>query len=151
MKTLHDGTEVSLDTPTKLVGGLRYLLTQEEIDARNAETAATEAKAITDHISVYRRQRENGGVDVLGATIRTDTESRANLLGAAQMGITINWKAENGFFEFTAQEMQTIAAAVGAHIQKCFSAEKAVSAAHAQSPYQSKEAIETAFDNAYSS
>lgn len=40
MKTLHDGTEVSLDTPTKLVNGKRYLLTQDEIDAREAEAAA---------------------------------------------------------------------------------------------------------------
>jgi hypothetical protein len=43
MKTLHDGTEVSDDTPTKNVSGLRYLLTPEEIAARQAEEAAYEA------------------------------------------------------------------------------------------------------------
>ncbi len=41
MKTLHDGTEVSDDTPTRLVNGKRYLLTKEEIAAREAEAAAS--------------------------------------------------------------------------------------------------------------
>ena len=44
MKKLFDGTEVSLDTPTKNVGGLRYLLTPEEIAEREAEELANAAK-----------------------------------------------------------------------------------------------------------
>lgn len=46
MKELHDGTFVSDDTPTKNIGGLRYVLTQEEVDAKAAEDAANEAAAL---------------------------------------------------------------------------------------------------------
>lgn len=39
MKTLHDGTEVSDDTPTKNVSGERYLLTSKEISDRQKDEA----------------------------------------------------------------------------------------------------------------
>lgn len=135
----------------KLVNGELVDLTQDEIDARNAETAATEAEAITDHIKAYRRIKENGGLTISGVTVQTDTESRANILGAAQLNTSIDWKTPNGFVTLTAQQISDIATAVGSHVQKCFSAEKTVAEAHAQTPYQSKDAIETAFDNAYNS
>ena len=43
MKQLHDGTEVPLDTPTKMRNGRRYLLTDAELAARQADVAAAEA------------------------------------------------------------------------------------------------------------
>jgi hypothetical protein len=47
MKELYDGTFVSDETPTKNIGGLRYLLTQQEIDDKAAEDAAnTSASAL---------------------------------------------------------------------------------------------------------
>ena len=135
----------------KLVNGELVDLTQAEIDARNAEASATEAKAITDHIKIYRRTKENGGITVSGVTIQTDTETRASLLGAVQLNTSIDWKTDAGFVTLTAAQIAGIATAVGEHIQKCFSAEKAVSEAHAQTPYTSIAAIETALDNAYNS
>jgi hypothetical protein len=135
----------------KLVNGELVDLTQEEIDARNAETSATQAQAITDHIKTYRRTKENGGLTVSGVTIQTDTETRASLLGAVQLNTSIDWKTPNGFVTLTAQQISAIATAVGQHVQKCFTAEKTVSEAHEQTPYESIQAIETAFDNAYNS
>lgn len=44
MKKLHDGTLVSKDTPTKNIGGLRYLFSQEELDTRNELQARIDAE-----------------------------------------------------------------------------------------------------------
>ena len=135
----------------KLVDGQLVDLTQAEIDERNAETAAAESQAITDRIKTYRREKENGGITVSGVTVQTDVESRASLLGAKELGVSIDWKTEAGFVTLTAQQISAIAVAVGQHVQKCFSAEKTVNEAHAQTPYTSIQDIETAFDNAYNS
>jgi hypothetical protein len=134
----------------KLVNGELVDLTQEEIAARNAETTATEAKAITDHIKAYRRAKENGGITVSGVTVQTDTESRTNLNGAVALNTSIDWKTDAGFVTLTAAQISAIATAVGQHVQKCFSAEKAVTEAHAITPFPSKASIEEAFDVAYS-
>ncbi len=49
MKILHDGTEVSNETLTKMVNGQRHLLTQSEIDTRSAEEQVTlEQKPMQD-------------------------------------------------------------------------------------------------------
>lgn len=135
----------------KLVNGQLVDLTQAEIDARNAETTTTEASAITAHIKAYRRTRETEGMTVSGVTVQTDVESRASLLGAVQLGTSIDWKTDSGFVTLTASQISAIASAVGQHVQKCFSAEKTVSDAHLQTPYTSKQAVETAFNNAYNS
>lgn len=135
----------------KLVNGELVDLTQEEIDARNAEQSAGEAKAITDRIKAYRREKENGGITVSNVTVQTDVESRASLLGAVQLNTSIDWKTDTGFVTLTAAQISAIATAVGQHVQKCFSAEKTVTEAHEQTPYESIQAIETAFDNAYNS
>ncbi len=44
MKKLHDGTEVSVDTPTKLIDGKRYLLSPQELVEREAEETAHAAE-----------------------------------------------------------------------------------------------------------
>lgn len=135
----------------KLVNGELVDLTQEEIAARNAEQSATEAQAITARIQAYRREKENGGITVSGVTVQTDVESRASLLGAKELGVSIDWKTDAGFVTLTATQISAIATAVGTHVQKCFSAEKTVTEAHAATPYTSISAVETAFDNAYNS
>jgi len=101
------------------------------------------------YISVYRRQKENGGITVSGVSVKTDTETRASLLGAVQLKTAIDWKTDNGFVTLTPAQISGIATAVGQHIQKCFSAEKAVTELHAETPYTTLDAIETAFDGAY--
>jgi len=106
-------------------------------------------REIKGHISEYRKTMENGGVEVSGMLIQTDSESRSNLLGASQLGVAINWKAENGFVELTNEQIQGIALVVGTHVQKCFNSERVVYEAHDTKPFTSKEAVERAFNNAY--
>lgn len=135
----------------KLVNGVLVDLTAAEIAARNAEIATANAADVTAHIANYRRIRENGGITLNGVTVKTDQESRANLLGARDLNTSIDWKTKNGFVTLTAEQIAAIATAVGVHIQKCFSAEKTVLTAHASTPYANKTAVEAAFDTAYNS
>lgn len=129
----------------KLVDGQLVDLTQAEIDARNAESVAAERARIDAHLSVYRRKKVNGGLTVNGVTVQTDTESRANLLGAKELGTSIKWKTSNGFVDLTAAQIAAIATAVGQHVQKCFDAEAAIDS----TAYNSISALEQAFDAAY--
>lgn len=119
--------------------------TQAEIDSLRPSP-----EQITAHISAYRRTKENGGVVIGGVSVSTDTESRSNLLGASQLGVSINWKTDNGFVELTNEQVIAIAVGVGQHVQKCFNAEKVVYELHDATPFTTKEAIETEFDDAYS-
>lgn len=121
-------------------------MTQTERDAQDAASLVTE---VAEHITIYRRIRENEGITISGTTVQTDQVTRANLLGAKDLGTSIDWKTPNGFVTLTAAQITAIATAVGAHIQKCFTAEKVVATAHANTPYTSKSAVETAFDTAY--
>lgn len=51
MKTLYDGTEVSLDTPTKMKNGKRYLLSESEIkEKEEREIEAKKEKPLNDWI-----------------------------------------------------------------------------------------------------
>lgn len=43
-KKLYDGTEVPIDTPTKVINGERFLLTAEEISLRQTEEAEANIK-----------------------------------------------------------------------------------------------------------
>lgn len=102
-------------------------------------------------LKAIRRAKENGGVDVNGSTIQTDSESRANLLGASQLGNDVDWKTDNGFVTLTSEQIQAVAVAVGQHVQKCFSAEKSVHEVHENTPLTTVEEIQNAFDEAYNS
>lgn len=101
------------------------------------------------YISAYRREVENGGLEVGGVLVQTDSESRANLLGALQLGVSVNWKTRGGFVELTPEQISDISSAVGLHIQKCFNAEKVVQEEHKKTPYTKKADAEAAFDRAY--
>jgi len=75
---------------------------------------------------------ENGGITLNGAVIRTDSNSRTNILGARVQAkenpaYTLNWKASNAWVQLDSATIIAIADAVRAHIQACFDAEKAVS------------------------
>lgn len=128
----------------KLVNGELVDLTPEEITARQAEEAATQAASIQAHLAAYRWQKETGGITINGITVQTDAISRANLLGAKELGIGIKWKTPSGFVDLTAQQVEAIAIAVGTHIQKCYAAEAALSG----QTFESIEALETAFNQA---
>ena len=119
--------------------------TQEQID----EYDAAQQAAIRKHIAMYREQVETSGIEVDGVLVQTDVASRSNLLGARDLGTSINWKTPNGFVTLTPEQIDGIAVLVGTHVQKCFNAEMTVEAAHDATPYESKEAVEVAFNAAY--
>jgi hypothetical protein len=112
-------------------------------------------QAITDHIKAYRLKREYGGFTFGGMLIETDEKSERRVIGAwtkakADSNYTVDdWKTSQGFVNLSNTQLIMIGDAFDAHVQKCFSAEKTVSEAHAVTPYTSISAIETAFDNAY--
>ena len=142
----NNGAVYAYDEGQTPIDGLT-LMTSVEVEAHiNPPLTAAQ---ITAQITIYRKQKVNGGITVSGVTVQTDSESRTNILGAKELNIGIDWKTDNGFETFTAAQIAAIATAVGTHVQKCFSAEKTVSTAHAVTPYTSIDAVETAFDNAY--
>lgn len=99
---------------------------------------------IAAHLANYRWQVESGGMTINGVTVQTDANSRANILGAKELGISIQWKTPDGFVTLTAEQVAGIATAVGMHIQKCFEVEAALSG----QTFESIEALETAFNEA---
>jgi len=95
------------------------------------EITLEEAKAMAlQELAAYRYQQETGGITVAGARISTDRESQAMLSGALAYsamtpGVLIDWKGEDGWTTIDQQTLAQIALAVGAHVQACFSREKA--------------------------
>lgn len=154
MKTLHDGTQVADDVPTKLVNGQRFLLTDAEIAEREARAAQALAAQIEAHLPAYRRKRELGGTSIsLGGQtleIQTDDEIQRKILAARVMAkedadYTVNWKLPSGFVRLNATALIAISDAIRNHIQKCFDAEAAIK----DQTFDSIEAVEAAFDAAY--
>lgn len=112
--------------------------TQEVIAAYVAMTTppprfATVAEALAGikaDIAAERYRRETAGITLNGLTVRTDRESQALITGAwcrAQQNpnVLIDWKGENGWMQIDAATINAVSAAVGDHVQACFSAEKA--------------------------
>ena len=155
MKKLHDGTAVSLDTPTKMIGGQRHLMTQDEINQLNSDQEQKVSERITQEIKRYRLEREYGGFYFDGFFIETDEKSERRVIGAwtkakADPNYTVDdWKTSQGFIDLSNAQLIAIGDAFDEHVQKCFSAEKTVTEAHAQTPYTSIEAVQEAFDDAY--
>lgn len=82
--------------------------------------------------AAFRYAKETSGVVLGGARILTDRESQATVNGAfssLQAGLiqSVDWKAGNGVWvTLTLTEMTAIAQAVAAHVQSCFTQEKAL-------------------------
>jgi hypothetical protein len=154
MKTLHDGTEVSDETPTKNVSGDRYLLTPEETAARQAEEAEAR-KPTAAHLSALRDAHLYGGIifnsDI---SIGTDdlTQSRimaARILAKEDPSYTVRWKLPAGFVTLDAPTIIAIADAIRTHVQACFEAEATVLIDIAD--YTTTAELEAAFHAALSS
>lgn len=78
MKILHDGTEVSDDTPTRMTSEGRILMTAEEIAARQAEEAAHNTAQIAAHLPKYGKALEDSALTVQGFTEDGTEEHRRN-------------------------------------------------------------------------
>ena len=85
---------------------------------------------VAQKIAASRYSLETAGIDFYGTRIKTDRESQATL-NAAMTAVArnpllkIDWKGENGWVKLGKAEVESISDAVIAHVQACFSAEKA--------------------------
>lgn len=96
-------------------------------------TAPTIAK-LKAYAAAKRYAIETGGVTIDGVTVDTSRESQTMITGAtayvaANPDATITFKAVSGWVDLTAAQVTAIGAAVGAHVQACFTAEAAVDTA----------------------
>lgn len=76
-----------------------------------------------------RYDKEIGGITVGGSIISTDRESQALITGAwvrvqQDPTLLIDFKAKSGWVQINKATVESMAAAVGAHVQACFTAEK---------------------------
>lgn len=107
------------------------------VDDNGDGTYSTEVKSIemlkatkSAEIAAARYAAEIAGFTLpSGAVIRTDRESQSLVASALirlqrNPGGQIDWKGENGWVKIGLEEVETIADAVGNHVQSCFSAER---------------------------
>lgn len=86
-----------------------------------------------DLVAAATEQRwlhETGGIDIGGVRVGTglDDQNRlSGVLSAIQLGglESVDFKAQTGWVVLTAAELQGIALAISAHVQACFTAERA--------------------------
>lgn len=77
-----------------------------------------------------RWNRETGGITIGGVQVGTtldDQNRMSGVLSAIQLGglESVDFKAQSGWVQLTAPELQGIALAISAHVQACFTAERA--------------------------
>lgn len=129
-------------------GGDGYII-QGPDDVIAALAGPPSAEVLKAYAAGKRWRIETGGIAVAGASIQTDRASQAMITGAfafaqANPSASIAYKTEGGFVMLAAAEVAAIANAVGAHVQACFSAEAAISAAIDAGTITSFAAIEAA-------
>lgn len=87
---------------------------------------------VTENLEAYaaekRFAKETGGITINGIQVRTDRESQALITGAYNLalrdgGLSIKFKAANGFVELSASSVIGVAVLVAQHVQACFAAE----------------------------
>lgn len=82
-------------------------------------------------LAAIRYGVETGGTELAGAQIltgRTDQAMTTQAFVTLQSGMVdgIDWKGPDGWQRVTLAELEPVARAVAAHVQRCFSAERAV-------------------------
>jgi len=80
-------------------------------------------------VTAERWNRETGGITIGGVQVGTNLDDQNRLSGvlsAIQLGglESVDFKAQSGWVELTAPELQGIALAISEHVQSCFSAER---------------------------
>ncbi|MCS3807797.1 DUF4376 domain-containing protein [Xanthomonas sp. 4461] len=113
---LQAGEVLSLEFPEHLIGPPRTL-----------EGLKQAAKARATQL---RWECETGGVTIGGVQVGSTTEDQnriSTVLAAADLGTVdqVDFKANSGWVTLTLAEIRGIAAAISAHVQACFSAERA--------------------------
>lgn len=88
------------------------------------------AEDLKSAVTAERWARETGGIEIAGVQVGTalDDQNRlSGVLSAIQLGglESVDFKAQSGWVQLTAPELQGIALAISAHVQACFTAERA--------------------------
>ena len=103
----------------------RVLTAEDKAEAGRQAAAA--------RLADLRWPRETGGLVLPdGSRIATSREAQATLTGAIQLvaaGVLaepVAWKTAEGWIELDRAGLMAVAAAVAAHVQACFAAERAV-------------------------
>ena len=153
MKDLHDGTSVSLDTPTKMVDGKRYLLSQEEIDAKTAEEAADVANKLAILPKQLRKATTETIITVDGVEYQCNADTSMAILGLIRMleelndaNYTVQYKGVNGFFDRTLAQLKVAGLQVGNYQNKAFAAEKTTSEEVANGTITNEGQLKTRFN-----
>ncbi|MEQ3671481.1 MAG: DUF4376 domain-containing protein [Pseudophaeobacter sp.] len=99
------------------------------------EIVVTERAALLTDLANIRWKHEVGGLTLPGGVeVRSDRETRAalteavNSLSNGLMQAPIAWKMAAGWTDLSQQDLEAITAAVSAHVQASFAAERTVQA-----------------------
>lgn len=96
-----------------------------------AESKIYVVSNMASKIAEVRYNKEISGVDFNGLTVKTDRESQSTITSSllsftAGILTSINFKFVNGWQELDAAGFSALAMTVAGHVNKCFTAEKAV-------------------------
>ena len=130
IKQLHaqlNWFEDAVVQPARVVEG-EWVRPAVAVDLRSPQNLATLKQRLAAELARVRYEHETGGVIVNGATVLTDRESQATIIGAyaranADAGATVQWKAANGFVTLDAAAIMQFGNAVFNHVQSCFARE----------------------------
>lgn len=127
-----------LDTGANIPRGHRMWSDYEEwLDAGNTPLPLVPVKSLAEvkadlvaAATAERWNRETGGISIGGVQVGTNLDDQNRLSGvlsAIQLGglESVDFKAQSGWVQLTAAELQGIALAISAHVQACFTAERA--------------------------
>lgn len=91
-----------------------------------AQTLAEAKRQLRERATAARWEHETGGITVGGVHILTAVEDQ-NRIATALIGApaTLDFKAATGWVTLTLADLQAIADAITAHVQGCFSTERA--------------------------
>ncbi len=91
-----------------------------------APATLEEAKQqLRERATALRWEHETGGTTVGGVRVLTGIEDQNRIAGAlVGAPATLDFKAESGWVTLTLEQLQGVAAAITAHVQACFSAER---------------------------
>lgn len=90
------------------------------------QTLEEAKQQLRERATALRWEHETGGITIGGVRVLTGIEDQ-NRIATALIGApeTLDFKAESGWVTLTLEQLQGIAAAITAHVQACFSAERA--------------------------
>lgn len=132
------GRVVDLETMTTVSEGTwQWGLYQQFLAAGGVPAPVAGATTLEDlregllsAVTEARWQHETGGIEIGGVRVGTTLDDQNRLTGvlaAIQLGglERVDFKAQSGWVELSASELQAIAQAISSHVQACFSAERA--------------------------